>query len=356
MKVVIPGTKAQLTNFFFDEITAYLKFDFHYENWRSIKLQPGDVLLFQWPESIFDWHEPSEAELDQLTQRIQDWKKRNSIIYTVHNERKHSGITSNFEKLYNIVEGSADAMIHFGEFSRKEYKFKYPEAAHFHIPHPLYEKSFQKIERSEARKTLNIPEDRTVLIAPGLIRSMAERDLILQAFEYFPAKRKSLIVPRMLWKRSSMNFKGRIWLKKYVDVKYLWEKSMNFFYPPKYYFSYHFNDTEKLSLLMSAADAVLIPRITILNSGNFYLALTYGKPVAGPAQGNLEEELKKFKAPVFDPENNVSVWKAMDQLCEKIRDFSELDEKILKDYFPKSLAEAWDSILTYYSKSTNSHQ
>ena len=345
MKVVIPGTKAQLTNFFFDEITAYSNFDFHYENWRSIKLQPGDVLLFQWPESIFDWNEPSEAELDQLTRRIQDWKKRNSIIYTVHNERKHSGITSNFEKLYRLVESSADAMVHFGQFSRKEFNIKYPEAAHFHIPHPLYEKTFQKSERAEARKKLNIPEERTVLIAPGLIRSMAERKLILHAFDYFPAKRKSLIVPRMLWKRSRMEFKGRIWLKKYVDVKYWWEKTMNFFYPPKYYFSYQFNDKEKLSLLMSAADAVLIPRVKILNSGNLYLALTYKLPFGGPNQGNLKEILEEFEMPMFDPEKKGDLKKSMELLSRKVTEFYRYKSFDIKKFSPKKIAKEWDALI-----------
>ncbi len=346
MKVIIPGIKEQNANPFFEEIIRYSKFDFIYQTAAEITPGKNNPILFQWPELIFNWAEPTFNQLDELEIMIKEWKLKTKIIYLVHNERRHFGVTPQFERLYQIVESAADIMVHFGRYSQTKFSKKYPFKEHVIISHPLYFTSFQKTSKVAARKKINIPEDRVVLIAPGRIRNEQERSLLLKAFKYFPSKRKTLIAPFMIRKPSKVEFRGRHLLKKLFDIKKFIEKRGNDFKPPKYYVGYNFSKAEDLSLLMSAADAVIIPRIEILNSGNVFLALTFNLPVIGPAVGNVGEVLKDFNLPVFDPAYSGSIKMAIKELDKNcIQDAKNYNIKSLQKYTPKSIAKKWDALI-----------
>ena len=293
MRVLIPGLREKIKNPFFEEISELSTNSFEYCHWSDIKPEKDDVILFQWPELIFEWEEPTSAELKELQEKIKSWKTNHKILYLVHNEKRHYGMTELFKTLYHIVETAADIFIHFGEYSESQYSNLYSDKKHCVIHHPLYENSFSIKNKNKSRKKLNIALDRTVLIAPGVIRNFEERGLLLKAFKAFPAKKKTLIAPAMKWKSTKLDFRGRTRLKRLVDIKKIVELKDNFFNPPKYYFGYSYSSPKELSIKISAADAVIIPRLDILNSGNFYLGLTFNKPIVGPSKGNLREHMEE---------------------------------------------------------------
>src|SRR5690606_9444855 len=103
------------------------------------------------------------------------------------------------------------------------------------------------------RKILGIDEDAFVVIAPGRIRKIEERDLVLKVFHSIKEKKKILISPYMLPFSLQNDFKGRILVKRIFDVN-KWKSRMmkKKFIPPKYIFDFKFCDPKKLSLLMSA--------------------------------------------------------------------------------------------------------
>ena len=208
MEVIIPGLREQINNPFFDEVIACSRYSFTYRSINDVSPEKGDIILIQWPELIFNWQEPEKEDLSALQEMIGVWKKVAPVFYLVHNERRHYGMTPRFRELYDLVENSADVMVHFGNFSNNLFLQKYPYKKHVVINHPLYPKITQK-SKNEARVELNIPEDRIVLIAPGLIRSLEERSLVLKAFRYFPGNKRTLLAPRMYWKPSKMEFRGR---------------------------------------------------------------------------------------------------------------------------------------------------
>lgn len=344
MIVLIPGIQEERENQFFQEITKFSKNKFVYEKWRFLNPKKTELILIQWPELIFDWNEPTIQELKELELKVNKWKEHTEIMYLVHNERRHFGMTTNFKRLYQIVENSSNIFIHMGNYSKEVYSKKYPGKKHVLINHPLYSSSFEQINKKKARRILGIPQDRFVLIAPGRIRTSMERDLVFKAFNYLKFDNKSLMVPFMLRKSSSLEFKGRHFLKRFFDVKKFQENRVNNLMPPKFYFGFQFSTSDYLGIQMSCADAVLIPRLDILNSGNLFLGLTYRKPIVGPAVGNVSEILDYFNLPKFDPENLRSLKKAMNNLIE-IRNDKIYSEDKLRHFSPFDIAKKWDKLL-----------
>lgn len=345
MEVIIPGSKNNFKNIFFDEVMKLSEFNFIFKNWNEINTDEDFFILFHWPEIIFNGIEPTLNQLLDFERKLKVLKRKSTILYLVHNTTKHTGTTKIYRELYKIIEHESDIMIHFGLFSQGFYQEKYALKKHVIIKHPLYSYPFKLENKCEVRTKLDIPQDRIVIIAPGQIRNFKERNLVLRFFKYFPEKRKTLIIPYMKRRVSNIDFKGRIWLKKIIDIKKIHESFLNFYPQPKYFFNYEFNSSEKLSLLMNASDIVIIPRLKILNSGNVFLAMTFRKLMVGPNQGNLQEELIKFNCPVFNPKDNQSVKAAAIQIHDKIKSGAKLNEALIKEYNPTLIANQWDSLL-----------
>ena len=67
--------------------------------------------------------------------------------------------------------------------------------------------------------------------------------------------------------------------------------------------NYKFIPDNMVPFYIKAADAMLIPRIKILNSGSVSLGMLCGIPIIGPNVGNVGSELKETGNYVFDIEN-----------------------------------------------------
>lgn len=344
MNVIVVGKEEENENPFFREITSFSTNRFKYFPWDELLPDKNEPILFQWPELIFEWHEPTIQQLKELELKVCNCKENTDIMYLVHNERRHFGMTANFKRLYQIVENASDTFIHFGNYSKNFYSKKYPYKKHVLINHPLYSNSFEKLEKYKARQILGIPQDRFVLMAPGRIRNSEERNLVFKAFNYLKIENKSLMVPFMLKKTYKKEFRGRYLLKKIFDIKKYKENKVNNLKPPEFYFGFQFSKADNLALKISSADAVLIPRLDVLNSGNLFLGLTYRKPIVGPDVGNVSEILDYFNLPKFDPNNLRSLKKAMNHLTD-IRNDKIYDEEKLRRFSPFEIAKKWDRLL-----------
>lgn len=316
-----------------------------YQNYNS----SFEIVNIHWPEAIFNWVEPSEDELSKFDNALKVWKKKSVIVYTKHDLVRTKGNTLNFSKLFQIVEENTDVFVHLGEYSKRIYVEKYPNAKHEIIFHPLLSNSFQLSNKNEAREILGIGNEALVIIAPGNIRSFRERKLILKSFIGIKAKNKVLISTNM---RNELryDFPGRIRLKKYFDVQgYVINSFKVKHLPPQYFFTYNPLSTEALSLRMSAADIVIVPRVDILNSGIVFLGLTFGKVTVGPNIGNIGEQLKELNYPVFNPNSISSVTKALEKGI-KLNLSGDYIGNSLEKYLPINVAREYDRIFLKYSK------
>jgi hypothetical protein len=344
MNVIVVGREEENENPFFKEIISFSTNRFKYCPWDKLFPNKNEPIIFHWPELIFEWHEPTIQQLKELELKICKWKEHTEIMYVVHNERRHFGMTVNFKRLYQIVENASNTFIHMGNYSKDIYTKKYPNKRHVQINHPLYSNSFDRINKKRARQVLGIPQDRFILIAPGRIRNPKERDLIFKAFNHLKIKNKSLMVPFMLKKSSSTEFRGRHFLKRFFDIKKIQEDRVNNLKPPVFYFDFQFSKPDYFAIQLSCADAILIPRLDVLNSGNLFLGLTYRKPIVGPGVGNVSEILDYFNLPKFDPNNLRSLKKAMNHLAE-IRNDKIYNEEKLLPFSPFEIAKKWDKLL-----------
>lgn len=348
-QVLIPTSKDE--NPFFDSVLKFSQWRFDYGCLES-NTENYSIVLIHWPEQLFNWKEPSQEQLLQLENQFALWKKNIKVVYVVHNLQRHTGMTRNFKKLYEIVLGNCDAMVHLGKFSLELFRKKYPSVIHKYIPHPLYSEKFIIFKKDEARKRLGISNDKLLVLAPGTIRSIEERNLILKAFKALKNKNKLLVVPRMFKKSLNIEFKGRQRLKKFIDVKKILESFHNQDYLPEYKFNYGFMDFENLSLWLSATDVVFIPRKDSLNSGNIFLGLTYKKLIVGPEIGNIKEFLEQFYLPTFNPQDDSSVSASLSKAVKMLKSDLPYNDLDLQAFTPEVIALQWDTFLNDLVKET----
>ena len=344
MKIFFPF-KIESSNYF-DEIIKHSTHEFVFGNYKSYSID-YNVVNIHWPESIFDWVEPTTEQLLEFGNLIYDWKKHSKIIFTVHNLKPHSKQTSNYIALYQLIEKNSDVFIHLGEYSKNMFLKTYPNAKHVVLRHPLFKHSNKIYNKDDARKILGINKQSLAIIAPGRIRSIAEKKLVLKIFGMVKRKNKVLLSTNMRKETKFIEFPGRYKLKRFVDLNLIYQKFfLKKYNAPEYIFNYGFMDIDDFSLMMSAADIVVVPRIEILNSGIVFLGLTYNKIVVGPNQGNITEHLKLFNYPIFDPKSSKSINQAINQaitLFEK-NEFVN-DDLVMEQFYPENVAINYDKIL-----------
>ncbi len=343
MKIFLPFQKE--SNPYLEEIIRHSKNEFIYapfeEYNRSFK-----IVNIHWPEALFNWKEPTNDQLNELECSIKKWKKNSILVYTKHDFERNKGTTPNFTRLFQIIEENTEVFIHLGEYSKEYYQEKYPDVRHFVVYHPLYEETFRtkKIPQEKARELLDIDKGAIVIIVPGNIRSFKERKLVLKGFRKFPEKNKVLIATNM---RTELrfDFRGRVRLKRLFDLREIMVgrfKKKN--KPPQFLFTYGRLNNEELSLKMSAADIVLVPRLNTLNSGIVFLGFTFKKIVVGPAVGNIQESLETFSFPLFQPEKASSVAKALFEAAHLIKNDDLFPEIGLDQFKPSRIAKQIDDI------------
>lgn len=272
-----------------------------------------DVIHFQWPEEIFDWHWPDDEQLTQLETRLRELKAKGiKLIYTRHNTRPHHG-NPQIERGYQLIEQYADAIAHMGEYSKAEFMQEYPSSQQIHaiIPHHIYENEYDTtVTRQTGRRALHLPQKGFIILAFGAFRHKQEKQLVWGAFRRCSTKGCYLLAPRYfphpfhpVWHRGIKRLFSRIaYLSATVATWPLACRitSLRGLIPD-----------QELPFYVAAADVVFIQRTDILNSGNVTLGFLFGKVVVGPDKGNIGEVLRQTGNPVFNPESPESVDRAL---------------------------------------------
>ena len=286
--------------------------------------EPFDIIHIHWPEylsyEIEDClirNELDGAVMGRLQRTLQEWGKTSRIVVTRHNVRPHGlHISTAFDELYRLVYAYADAVIHMGEFSRKEYLDRYRDLAALNsqqqavIPHPAYMSVPNNVSKVDARKKLNLRQDSVVVLAFGGFNNDKESKLVMEAFRQLDVFNKTLLVPR--WRAPSLSI-GWVRARRYAD------QLRRFFYRlhPQFQLESKFVPHEAVQYYLNAADVLFVQRLHPLNSGNLVLGFSFGTVVAGPDTGNVGEILRGTGNPVFEPGDADSAGSALEEGLEK---------------------------------------
>ena len=121
-----------------------------------------DIVHLQWPEELFRWKAPAPADVDTLEQQLQTLKNNGiPLIYTRHNTLPHHG-NPLVAEAYGLVERYADAIVHLGDCSLREFTAAHPDSEQLQvmIPHHIYEGLYDMdITRDAGRRAIADPRD-----------------------------------------------------------------------------------------------------------------------------------------------------------------------------------------------------
>ena len=265
------------------------------EFWGNV--QNYDIIHIQWPNLLVS-SDNSNKLLSEKISEIRHLGKK--IIVTLHNLLPHYSDDTKLLEAYKIIYENADCFIHLGNASINLLKKIYPNntAEHYVIPHHTFDTLYNmNVSVSEARKILNIPQNMKCLVSFGRFRNDEERDLLLLICKSLPQNIYYLMpgfnLERILRKNIVKGIKAFIKRIKYAIIAKKYGIHMN----------YKFIPDNMVPFYIKAADAMLIPRIKILNSGSVSLGMLCGIPIIGPNVGNVGSELKETGNYVFDIEN-----------------------------------------------------
>jgi hypothetical protein len=313
MKVLVPQHKEE--RFITEVIKSYTAFCEVNRSYDTFWLNKGtyDIIHLHWPEYLFKWQVPTDLELLLLERVLQEWHAKGAkIVVTRHNYLPHRPQPERYIPLYNLIYTMADAVIHLGKYSETEYLERYKAIItktqiQAQIPHPLFTNYPNKVNRNKARAYLKIKPTAKVMLVFGAIRTVAEKNLVLQAFEAIEEHHKVLLAPGWRFSETKEPVNQLKWLK----VK----KSK------KYRITQEFIADDQVQYYFKAADFVFLPRIDTLNSGIPFLATVFNTPMLGCQTGNITEVLKANRMPNFGFGSNY-------ELTEAIRKVDKLDNKI----------------------------
>ena len=142
-------------------------------------------------------------------------------------------------------------------------------------PHPLYDNFGESVPILEARKTLGLPEDRTILLFFGFIRDYKGLDLLMRA--YAKARQQH---PELLLVVAGEFYNNA---QQYSDL----ERELNL----EGTIAWHtdFIPDERVRLYFSAADLIVQPYKTATQSGVTQIAYHFEKPMLVTDVGGLAE-------------------------------------------------------------------
>lgn len=145
-------------------------------------------------------------------------------------------------------------------------------------PHPLYDHFGQKVLSEEARKILNLPLDKKIVLFFGIIRAYKGLDLLIEAFQYI--HEDTLLVIAGEPYENFREYQVLIDKFKLGDRVYLYTR-----YIPN----------QEVSLFFSAADVCVLPYRSATQSGIIPICYHFDLPVVATNVGGLKEVIDDQK-------------------------------------------------------------
>lgn len=327
--IPVPGNRFMID--LKDGLESFATVTWNFEEFWSME-NMYDIIHIHWPEylsfELENYLYNKEKFTEDLWNRLIDclnyWSEHSTIIYTRHVQYPHARHDNEFLKLYRLCASYCRLVVHFANFSVKQFQRFYPDlnnVKHVVIPHQNYYSLPNTISKVKARELLGIHPGKKVMLVFGTINEK-EKKIIKLAFKYIPGNKKVLLAPG--WKIYRRKI-GYIRLREWIYKLELWISGLN----PRRIINKGFVKEEDAQIFLNAADFLFIPRTDELNSGNITLGCTFGLIVVGKDHADIGEILKETGNPVFTINNSDSIKKAIQSVYKLLQNnHGEINRRI----------------------------
>jgi beta-1,4-mannosyltransferase len=263
---------------------AHTKNSVHEYSHKKAIVEKFDITHFHWPDGYIN-----QASMVKTLRRsllltfivLLVKIKGSKVVWTVHNATPHDAFHPTYSQWYmRWFAKFCDGLIFMNEESKTTFFNLYTckkNIPYTIIPHGHYRTSYPTaIDKSLAKKKLNLPENKQVLLFFGMIKPYKNIDLLMELF-----KQAKLLDYILVVAGNTDSPELRETLQKHAKH-------------PNIHLFLQFIPDDKLHIYLSAADTVILPYKTILNSGALLLALSFNRPVIAPHIGafaSLQQEL-----------------------------------------------------------------
>lgn len=294
----------------------YLK-AFH-ELKQFIKKNKFDIVHFQWYELPI-YEKFFYKSLKKL------YKPAPKIVMTVHgivpmeeSKSRHIGLQFMYQEADVLLLHSDPALKYFNEC------FSVDRPKYVITPAFRDEADYTPIDKSEARRILGLPQDKTILLSFGTVRDDKTIDLLYKAFPAALKRNPNLF----LLSGGTLNVTDKDYYKQIAEeCRKTGSAKIDFAYI----------DKELEGVYYSAADILVVPYSYISQSGVAYYGLLYDLPMIASdiprldlmARGGVNAEIF-HKGDVEELTNKIV---ELSQSPEKMKEYSAASHRILKAEF-----------------------
>ena len=181
-------------------------------------------------------------------------------------------------------------------------------------PHPLYDNFGEAVPKTEARKFLNLPQDKTILLFFGFIRDYKGLDLLMRAYKKAYKKDLLLVVAGEFYNNGAQYSE----LEKDLQLEGTIEWRTDFI------------PDDKVRYYFSAADLIVQPYKTATQSGVTQIAYHFERPMLVTNVGGLAEIVPNGKVGYVCDVSEESV-------AQAISLFANMDTKQREELFSKNI-------------------
>ncbi|MCP9820986.1 glycosyltransferase [Synechococcus sp. Cruz-9H2] len=263
--------------------------------WQALRDRP-DVVHFQFVQPYLlpalqpnsRWRAVVKGGLFILQVLLLRWTG-SRIVWTVHNLVNHERRLARYERFFTrLFTRLTDVVIVQCEAARDEvvsiYKMETRLDRIHVLPHPNYSDAYpDRIDRREARASLDVHDRRIIILCLGQIRTYKGLESMVRAFQTLGAPGCEL---RIAGEAVEPSLTAA--LRRSAEGDDAIHVHASFLSP------------DEVEILMKACDIVALPYLSILTSGSAVLAMTFGRPCIAPRLGCLPEILDELGAFLYE--------------------------------------------------------
>ena len=290
-----------------------IEFGWGWKEFWSDEIYMYDVVHFQWPQAYMAPC-PKEQAASMLERRIIELRHHGvKIVATCHDLKPHYSQLADYAACISVVYSMADAIFHLGLYSKNLFEQEYPKTKHFYMPHHLYDELYTKRPtREESIQKLNLNPKKHYVLCFGSFRADIERQLVISLAQYL-GNDYAILAPSFMQVRKHHRPVLRLIPTKSMIWQFMYEKKYRIIMSGK---SWAPVDDDTLPYYYGASEFAFVQRVNILNSGNAVMPLLFNKVVVGPSVANVGQFLMHYGMPTFDPQNQNSLFKAVEKGIE----------------------------------------